>query len=75
MRFFVKYILGLGTIALIVLKLFGLIDWSWWWVLVMVWGPILISLLLILFGVVVHLIEKRKKNGNDEGKDTRGIVE
>jgi hypothetical protein len=34
----------LGTaaqIALIALKLAGIIDWSWWWVLVPFWGSIL----------------------------------
>ena len=29
--------LSLGSVALIVLKLTGVIDWSWWWVLAAVW--------------------------------------
>lgn len=35
---------GLLTIAFIVLKLTGYIDWSWWWV----WSPLLIPLGLLL---------------------------
>jgi hypothetical protein len=35
---------GLLTVAFIVLKLTGVIAWSWWWVL----SPLWISLLLVL---------------------------
>ena len=40
---------GLLTIVLIVLKLLGKIDWSWWWVL----SPIWISILLVVATVVI----------------------
>lgn len=36
---------GLLTIVFVVLKLCGVINWSWWWVL----SPILIKLSLFLF--------------------------
>lgn len=36
---------GLLTIVFVVLKLCGVINWSWWWVL----SPILIKLSLLLF--------------------------
>ena len=36
---------GLLTIVFVVLKLCGVITWSWWWVL----SPILIKLSLLLF--------------------------
>ena len=54
--------LGLFDILLvifIVLKLTGLVDWSWWWVL----SPIWIAVLILLFGFIVALIIKgvRKK--------------
>lgn len=41
---------GLLTVAFVVLKLTGYIDWSWWWVT----SPMWISLLLVLaiLGVV-----------------------
>ena len=45
--------LGLLTIAFIVLKLCGVIDWSWWWVLAPLWLPAAvvlgIALLFTLF--------------------------
>ena len=44
--------LGLLCIAFIVLKLTGVIDWSWWWVMAPIWIPW--SILLV--GVVVFFI-------------------
>lgn len=45
--------LGLLAIVLITLKLLGKIDWSWWWVLVPIWGPIAaLALVLLIIGVV-----------------------
>lgn len=46
------------TIAFIILKLVGVIDWSWWWVL----SPILIVvgiiiLILLVIGIVYLIIE------------------
>ena len=43
---------GVLQIVFIVLKLCGLIDWSWWWV----WSPTLISLGLVLFVILVVVI-------------------
>ena len=42
---------GLLTIAFIVLKLTGVIDWPWIWVLCPIWGGVvlLLAILLILF--------------------------
>lgn len=49
--------LGLGsvlTIIFVVLKLVGVIDWSWWWVL----SPTLISIgLLIIVAIIFATIE------------------
>ena len=41
---------GLLTVAFIVLKLTGHIDWSWWWVLSPVWISTIVSL-IVLAGV------------------------
>lgn len=41
--------IGLLQIVFIVLKLIGKIDWSWWWVLAPMWGP----LALVLFCTVL----------------------
>lgn len=46
---------GLGicdvlTIVFIVLKLLGIINWSWWWVLSPIWISIII--VLVLYGIL-----------------------
>ena len=44
-------LLGLLTIVFIVLKLIGVISWSWWWVLAPLWIPFagaIVTILLIL---------------------------
>lgn len=43
---------GIGSLLVIifmVLKLCGVIDWSWWWVLAPVWIPASIMLLCVVF--------------------------
>ena len=55
--------LGLLAIVFIALKLTGHIDWSWWWVLAPIWGPLAIVAVVWLFCVigiaVIELFEKR----------------
>ena len=48
--------LELLTVAFIVLKLIGYIDWSWWWVL----SPTLIPLGLIVPAVFIYFWLKRR---------------
>ena len=43
--------LGLLTIVFITLKLTNVITWSWWWVLLPLWGPM--AFMLSLGGVVL----------------------
>lgn len=43
---------GLLTIVFIVLKLLGVITWSWWWVL----SPIWIAAILIILWVILYSI-------------------
>lgn len=52
-----KCILKLGfceilTLVFIVLKLCGVVTWSWWWVLAPIWIPIALLLLLLLLCIV-----------------------
>ncbi len=53
---------GLLTILFIGLKLGGIINWSWWWVLSPIWLPIAVLLfiaaLLFLVKVLLELWEK-----------------
>lgn len=52
-------ILGLLGIAFVVLKLLGVINWSWWWVTIPFWGPIAFIVILILIaGVILCLNTK-----------------
>jgi hypothetical protein len=39
---------GLLTILFVALKLTGYIDWSWWWVLAPLWGPMAFIILIVL---------------------------
>ena len=52
-------ITGLLQVAFIVLKLCGVIKWSWWWVLTPTWGTIALVLLLVLFGLILTWIAKK----------------
>ena len=54
-------IAGTLTIVFIVLKLCGLITWSWWWVL----SPLWISEILWTIFVVVVLLVGGWKNGRN----------
>lgn len=50
---------GLGIsavlqIVFLVLKLTGLIDWSWWLVLVPLWTDIGFSLLFIILALIIY---------------------
>ena len=45
---------GLLTLAFVVLKLLGVISWSWWWVLSPIWiGAILVLLLITIYVIAV----------------------
>lgn len=46
---------GLLTIAFIVLKLLGKIDWSWFWVLSPIWISFLIALIVFVIALAVTL--------------------
>lgn len=44
---------GLLQVAFIVLKLCGVIDWSWWWVLSPTWISLGLAILLIVVAVIL----------------------
>lgn len=53
---------GALTIAFIVLRLCGVITWSWWWVLSPIWiSAALVVLFLGGFGIGVWLYNRHKK--------------
>lgn len=51
---------GMLTIAFIVLKLCGVIDWSWVWVVAPIWIPfafvISVCIICLIVGVIVGVI-------------------
>jgi len=63
---------GMGTLFLVflVLKLTSVINWSWWWVTVPLWGPLALILgilaivgIFILVGIIVSETYKAFKKG------------
>lgn len=60
--------IGFGSLLLltfIILKLVGVIDWSWWWVLSPIWIPVVLLMTVLILLFVVYRIVKhfRLKNG------------
>jgi len=51
-------ILGLLGVAFVVLKLCGVINWSWWWVTLPFWGPLAILAAILLVAGVIFLCKK-----------------
>lgn len=47
---------GLLAIAFIVLKLTGVIAWSWWWVLAPIWIPLALLIIILIITVIVSVI-------------------
>lgn len=47
---------GLLTIAFVVLKLTGYIEWSWWWVLSPLWIGLLIAVIVLVLVYVVVVL-------------------
>ena len=50
---------GLLQVAFIVLKLCGVIKWSWLWVLSPTWIVAAILVLLLLLSVILRLVENK----------------
>ncbi len=45
--------LAILSLIFITLKLCSVISWSWWWVLVPIWGPAAIVIAIILFSLII----------------------
>lgn len=41
------------AVAFIVLKITGVITWSWWWVLSPIWIPFTIALIFIIITIII----------------------
>lgn len=52
-------ILGLLGVAFVVLKLCGVINWSWWWITLPFWGPLaILAVVLLVAGIIFFLCKK-----------------
>lgn len=49
-------VLSILGVAFIILKLVGVIEWSWWWVTLPFWGPFVFLLLLLLLIFIAALL-------------------
>lgn len=54
-------ILSILGLIFITLKLIGYINWSWWYVLMPFWLPIVVGLLIITLIAVFGLIRRKSK--------------
>lgn len=54
------------AIVFVVLKLVGVISWSWWWVLSPIWIPVVIILILGLSIGVYKKIHRARTGGKAE---------
>lgn len=50
---------GLLGVAFVILKLCGVIDWSWWWVLLPFWGPLALFLIILVMAVLGAVIYEK----------------
>ena len=48
---------GLLTVAFIVLKLTGFINWSWWWVLSPLWIGIVIVIVVLVIMLLIAVLK------------------
>lgn len=49
-------VLGLLGVAFVVLKLTGVIDWSWWWVTAPFWGGLVLYAFLFIVLLLYYWI-------------------
>ena len=47
------------TVAFVVLKLCGIIHWSWVWVLAPIWIPIILITLILIIFLIISIILNR----------------
>ena len=56
--------IGITTILFVVflvLKLTGVISWSWWWVTAPLWIPICFGLIVAIIFIIARVIIRKKK--------------
>jgi hypothetical protein len=51
---------GALTIAFVVLKLIGVINWSWWWVISPIWIGLLVVIVIFAITIPIYLLGDKK---------------
>ena len=54
---------GVLTVVFLVLKLTGVISWSWWWVFSPIWIDLLLAGVFLLIAAAINHAECRKLSG------------
>ncbi len=52
-------ICGLLGIAFIIMRLCGVIDWSWWWVTAPFWIPTGIVVILLIIAITINHFSRK----------------
>lgn len=52
-------VVGLLGVVFVVLKLTGVIDWSWWWVTIPFWGGAVLLALILAVALPIALMSNR----------------
>ena len=64
---------GLLGIAFIILKLTGVIGWSWLWVLAPLWIPTALVIVLLVVALIVLLVKEVAKRSEADTRNTRDL--
>ena len=62
---------GLLQVAFIVLKLIGVINWSWFWVFSPIWVTLLIAVIAIIAILIFSIILTRPRKKSRGKKDVK----
>jgi hypothetical protein len=58
----IKNIRMINTIVftvLLFLKVAQIVDWSWWWIMLPVWGPLAVAVIVIMLLLLIDCYNKK----------------
>lgn len=64
---------GLLGVAFVVLKLTGVINWSWWWVTCPFWIglPIILAIVIVALPVIMIVQARKRSRSNTQAEGSR----
>lgn len=61
------YLLLFLSFVFTIIKLCGLINWSWWWVFAPIWLPLsVVVFIIIILGLLIFTIDNTQSKKNEE---------